>query len=98
MYNGKLDKWLDKYQPLKFKNYGLKGKMIKVKWKDAPHYIWNNIWMPAMVIDETDKFIRCEVLPHVNPNGLFMSETYPLTINKMALELGEYEIKERKEY
>lgn len=49
--------------------------------------------MPARVIDEHEKFITVEILPHINPKHVATySKPYAVDINKTKVFLGEVEI------
>lgn len=85
-----------KVTALSFKDYELaSGDNIRIKFARNSG-ILNNIWLPAKVIKEYERFVMVEILPHNNPHGYDKSKPYRLTINKMNIELRDVLIKKIK--
>lgn len=72
------------------RHYGLTGKTILVKWRNAPDSIWDNVWLPVKIVREYPRFLCGIVQPHKNPKGQSVSKPYPLTMNKIAIMFREY--------
>ena len=82
-----------KVTTLSFKDYELaSGDNIRIKFVRNSG-ILNKIWLPAKVIEEYERFVMVEILPHNNPNGYDKSKPYKLTINKMNIEFRDVLIK-----
>jgi hypothetical protein len=74
-----------------YRNYGLTGKTVKVKFtgRDADAYPWQGQTIPVRITGEYENFLVGEVLPHISPNGFGLSEPYPITIDKHDVQVGE---------
>lgn len=71
------------------------GDKIEVKKRrSSVNYIWDNIWIPAKIVDIYPKYIVVEVLAHYNEKyGFGISRPYRITINTMELLLDEVEMR-----
>lgn len=77
-----------------FKCYNITGKEIDIKLNEYDP-LYNNVWLPAKVVDEYPKFLIVEILPHLNVNEhVGISKPYRLGINKMSINFKEVEIRE----
>lgn len=73
-----------------YRKFGLIGYEVDVKFLDAPSTMWNDFFMPARIIDEHEKYITIEILPHKNPyDHLAMSKPYTMCINKYRIWIGD---------
>lgn len=74
-----------------YKNYGLVGKTIKVKFKkgDSDAYPWQGQSVPVLITGEYPNFLVGTVLPHMAPHGFGLSHPYPITIHKHDIQIGE---------
>lgn len=73
-----------------YKTFGLIGQEVELKFFDAPDPCWNRFFIPAKVIDEHEKYITVEILPHYNPYGnQGISKPYTMCINKYRIWLGD---------
>ena len=73
------------------KNYGLTGKTVKAKFNggDSDAYPWQGMAVPVLITGEYENFLVGEVLPHYAPHGCGLSHTYPITICKHDIEIGD---------
>ena len=56
--------------------------------------LYNNVWLPCVVIGDYEKFVVVEVQPHINPNSSQgMSHPYNMAINKHDVKIGNTKIR-----
>lgn len=74
-----------------YKHYGLTGKTVKVKFKkeDSDAYPWQGMTVPVLITGEYENFLVGKVLPHYAPHGFGLSQSYPITICKHDIQIGE---------
>ena len=72
------------------------GDEVDIFFKDGGYdtTILNGVWLPVRIIEEYAKYFVCLVLPHRNPVQCWgISKEYKLCINKVAVKLGEVQVK-----
>ena len=90
------------------KHYGLTGKTVMVRKRKAAQetagtkgkasgidpYPWEGITVPVRVLAEYPTYLLCEVLHHIGPRGVPITDTYRITIDKHDIYTGEMVINE----
>lgn len=84
---------LQQFTVAAYRHYGLKGKVVLVKWNSCPDMVWKGIWLPVKIIEEYPKFLYGIVLKHNNPDGYGESKEYPITISKIGILKNEFQIR-----
>ena len=70
-------------------------KIRAMFWENPDNSTWGNVYLPLKVLQEYKRFFVCEVLSHRNPHLSFgPSRSYPMTINKIAMKMGEVVVRE----
>lgn len=69
------------------------GDVVTILWNDAPDMEWDGVPLPVYITAVYPRFYVGKVLPHRNPNGFDISKPYPITLDRIGLQVGDRSMK-----